>query len=353
MKIYKFLSILYLKYFAIVFFSLNMFYVTVDLVFNRTLPAFANLKILVFFYSFVESLGITTSVTLVFAFILVIRKLINDNEFVSMLSFGYHKTMILKPFVFVASLIVLLLIMLNFTELAYVSEKKNTILKYKRIYNNQDNVFLKHNNAYVYFKKLLPIEKLAKDVKIFEFRDDLSLVKVHYANEAYFKDNFWILENSYTITYPKEKGFQTSKLIISNEKNIKTLEGFLPKIIHTIYEKNIQFSTPDAIKLISIFKNQNIDTNKARSVLYRNIFIPFFSIFLIVIIFSYTPTTSRLSNMTLYGFLSFTATLSTLGLFKMFEHLSYYAEGLNTEVFSLLPISVLFFYATYRYFKIS
>jgi len=351
MNIYKFITILYLKYFGIVFLGLNIFYVTIDSVFNRNLPTFINLKILFFFYSFIESINTTTSVVIVFAFILSIRKLINNNEFVALLSFGYHKKDILKPFLLISSLITITLIAINLTDLAYASQKKTTILKHQKIYNDQENIFLKHNNTYVYFKKLLPIEKKAIGVDIFEFKDGFELTKVHYAKEANFKNNFWILKNSYTITYPNKNDTGDKKLIITNENNIKTLEGFLPKIIHTIYEDNMQFSILDAVKLISIFNKQNIDTNKARSTLYTNIIVPFYSMILITILFSYAPIIGRISNMAIYSLLSFTSTLSIFGLLKMFENLSFHASGITTEILGLAPIILLCYYAVHRYIR--
>jgi lipopolysaccharide export system permease protein len=216
----------------------------------------------------------------------------------------------------------------------------------------QDNIFLKNKNTYIYFNKLLANEKLAIDIKIFEFEKDLSLKKVHYAKKAFFANNFWILKNVTTVVYPKNKN-DKSKIKITHLDELKTLKGFLPKIIHTIYEKNTHFSIPDAISLISILKTQNINTNKARSSLYHNIFIPIFPIFMIIIIFSFAPTISRLANMGLYLVTSISAILMLFGLFRMFEHLSYSATNYNTELFSLIPTSLLGIFAFYRYMKIN
>ena len=55
--------------------------------------------------------------------------------------------------------------------------------------------------------------------------------------------------------------------------------------------------------------------------------------------------------MSLYSLLGVTASLCMFGLFKVFEHLSFNAKGLNTELLSLVPFSALLAMALFHYQK--
>ena len=342
-----------MKYFAIVFFSVNILYMSVDAIFRSSLPTFINLKILFLFYSFMESVGNTIAIVILSAFILTMRRMIQSNELVTLLSFGYHKRTMVQVFCASACLIVFCIIAINTTDLAYATDRKNVLVKQNRMYQDRENVFLKHNNTYVYFKKLIPSNGLALDVKIFEFDEDLRLNKVYYAEEALYKQNFWILEKAEVIYYPKENHFETSKLVYADEVNVRTLEEFRPNIINTMYEKSIRFSIPDALTLLSIFDKQNINTNKARSSLYQNLVLPFYPVLIIILLFYYTPSTSRLANMSKYNFVTFLTALIAFGMFQTLDYLSYHASGYNTEIFSLAPFTLLAVFSGYKYWKLS
>ena len=350
--LYKYIGWLYIRYFAILFIAINSFYVTLDTIFNKALPEFINLKILFVFYSFIESITMTLTLVLIFAFVVTMVRLIKANIFVCLLSFGYSKRMILQPFIFITIAIIIASVAINLTDLAYATQKKKNILDYQTLYTNKENIFLKYNNSYVYFEELMPIKQSARGIKIYQFDDSLQLQKIYYANKAIFKEDSWILKKAQTIIYPKDKNFANTKLFYQDEHNVKTLEGFQPKIISSIYERHLQISIVDALNLIKIFTSQYINTNKARAALYKSLLVPFFALFTIMIFFSYTPTTKRLSNTPLYISAAMTISLCLFGIFKVFEHLSFNAKGLDTELLTLMPLSLLFSLALWRYIKI-
>jgi lipopolysaccharide export system permease protein len=352
MKINNYIATLYLKYFIIILLSLNIFNVTIETIFGEKLPDYLNIKILYLFYSLINSINSTISLVMVFSFLLVLRILINNSEVLAILSFGYKKTDILKPFLVVTFFLICISWAMSLSSLAYIENIKENVRKNEASQNKQEDIFLKQGNTYVYFKSISQIQKIANGVKIFIFDDNLEMKKIHYASVATFKNNAWILTNVKTVTFHKSKDFSDTQIITKYEKTTKVLEGFLPNIIKTIYEKGTSMSIPDAITMIALFKEQNMDTNKARSTIYSNILFPIFPIALLIIYFSYAPITSRLANMSIFNLISFTTNLCLFGLLSMFKHLSYFATGFNTELLSLLPVILLFSFAIVRYRKL-
>ncbi|MGB5867921.1 MAG: LptF/LptG family permease, partial [Arcobacteraceae bacterium] len=147
----KYLLAKYIKYFLIILLSLELFFVGIDVLqyFGR-LPNSANLQLLYIIYDIFFTLTITLPLSLVFGWIVTLTFLIKDNALVSFYSLGVSKRDVLLPILLITTFFTFLLIGLQSTPLAYSYEEKEKILKNRYFVNEQNNIFLKYNEYFVY-----------------------------------------------------------------------------------------------------------------------------------------------------------------------------------------------------------
>ena len=181
------------------------------------------------------------------------------------------------------------------TPLAYSYEQKKKILDNEYFTSTKSDIFLKYNDYYIYFKKLLPLEKRAEDIHIFKVNDK-DVIETIIAKKAYFQNNRWYIVDAKIINKPQILDINSSKLDIKYEKFLHTLDGFKPKILDNVYESKTDFSVFDAVSALILLNEQGINTQKIRSVLYNQLLIPFFIIPLLLLVFAYASLNSRFFN---------------------------------------------------------
>ncbi len=266
----------YLLSFIIVLLSLELFFVGIDFLQNfKSLPNSANLQILYLLYNSFFTLTLALPLSLVFAWILTLVLFIRSNEFVAFNAIGCESHRIYMPVVLVSFIFISFLVALQFTPLAYSYEQKKKILDNEYFSNTKEDIFLKYNDNYVYFKKLYPLEKKAQNIHIYTVNNK-DIVKTILAKNAYFKDNIWIVKDAKIVSKPQKMDLDVSKLKIEYKKRLTTLEGFKPKILDNVYEAKANFSILDAISAFVLLSNQGIHTEKIRAILYNQLFIPYF-----------------------------------------------------------------------------
>lgn len=341
----KYLLAKYLKYFFIILLSLELFFVGIDLLqyFSR-LPNSANLQLLFIIYDIFFTLTITLPLSLVFAWVVTLTFLIKENALVSFYSLGVSKTQILLPVVFLGVFFTLLLIVVQMTPLAYSYEEKNKILHDRYFVNEQNDIFLKYNEYFVYFKKLYPLEKKAIDIHIFKTKNN-DVIETIVGEKAFYQNNKWYVINTKVIKKPENIEWNSSKLEVSYEKFLYTLEGFEPKIISNVYSGKAQYSIIDAVRAILLLDEQEFNTNKIKSILYAQIVMPFFILPLMVLIFLYISPSSRFFNTTFFLSGSIFVTLCAWGVLFLLQKLALGSIVL-AEIAIILPI-VLFYLFTY------
>ncbi|MEA3513539.1 MAG: LptF/LptG family permease [Campylobacterota bacterium] len=344
----KYLLIKYLKYFFIILLSLEIFFVGIDfLQIIHKLPDSANLQLLYILYNAFFTLTIALPLSLVFGWIVILTSLIKNNELVSFYALGISEVKLLKPIINIAIFISILLITLQTTPLAYSYEMKNKILNDEYFISEQDNIFLKYNEYFVYFKKLYPLEKKATGVHIFKIEDD-KIVEQTIAKKAIYQGNRWYIIDTKVIKKPKVIDWDNSKLEVTYEKFSYILEGFEPKIINNVYKTNTYFSTIDAIRTILLLDNQDFNTNKIRSILYSQLLVPFFVLPLIVLIFVFTSASSRFFNTAAFISITIFSTLLVWGVLFLMQKLAL-GSVLLAEIAIILPLVVLFLLTYYIY----
>jgi lipopolysaccharide export system permease protein len=346
----KYLLGKYLKYFFIILISLEIFFVGFDyLQTYKSLPDSANLQLLYILYNSFFILTITLPLSLLFGWIITITVMIKDNNIISFYSLGVSKKDILLPIVLLAFIINTLLISLQTTPLAYAAEVKRKILNNQYFVNEKSNILLKYNDNFVFFKKLFPLEKKAVDIRIFTIKDN-KLVKTILAKKAYYQNNKWYIIDAKIIKNPKHIFWEESKLDISYEKFLYTLEGFKPEIINNVYKAKVQYSIPDAVYTILLFNKQELNTNKIEAILYSKVVIPFFVLPILVIVFLYSSISNRFFHAGKFISLWVFAALLIWGVFFLLQKLAI-GNILNAKLTLVLPIIILYVVAYYIYKK--
>lgn len=346
----KYLLGKYLKYFFIILLSLELFFVGIDFLQNaKALPDSANLQLLYLLYNGFFTLTITLPLSLVFAWIVTLTVLVKNNELISFYALGLNKKNVIFPIINISVLITTLLILLQATPLAYSYEEKKKILNNEYFVNVQSDIFLKYNEYFIYFKELYPMEKKAFDVHIFKTKDN-DIIQIINGERAHYQNGKWYIIDTKIINKPQNITWENSKLDITYEKFLYTLEGFEPKIITNVNKANVQFSIIDAARAILLLDDKDFNTNKIKAILYSQLLMPFFTLPLIVIIFIYTTASSRFFNTAAFISLAVFASLTTWGVMFMLQKLSL-GGIIAAEVAILIPIVILFSITYFLYLK--
>jgi lipopolysaccharide export system permease protein len=340
----------YLLNFIIVLISLEIFFIGIDFLQNfSSIPQSANLQFLYILYNGFFTLTLALPLSIVFGWIITLVVFIKNNEFVAFNAVGATNKKILFPVVNISVLLLTLLIFLQMTPLAYSYEQKKKILDNEYFTNSRSDIFLKYNDYYIYFKKLLPLEKKAENIHIFKVSGK-DVIETIVGEKAYFQDDRWYVTDVKIIRKPIDLNIQDSKLDISYEKFLHTLEGFKPKILDNVYESKSEFSIFDAISAVILLKEQGIKTDKIRSILYNQIIIPFFIIPLLLLIYAYASLNSRFFNIGKFTSITVFGTLVIWGVF--FVLYKFTTGGVITPEFSLLlPMLLWVLISVYFYNK--
>jgi len=221
----------YLLNFIVVLISLELFFVGIDFLQNfKKLPDSANLQLLYVLYNGFFTLTLALPLSIVFGWIVTLVIFIKNNELVAFNALGSRSKDIYAPVVKISLFLISLLILMQATPLAYSYDQKRKILHDEYFTSTKTDIFLKYNDNYVYFKKLLPLEKKAEGIHIYKVKDK-DIVQSIVARNAYFQNNKWYVVDAKIINKPSQLDLETSKLDIKYEKFLNTLEGFKPKIL--------------------------------------------------------------------------------------------------------------------------
>ena len=340
----------YLINFIIVLISLELFFVGIDYLQNfKNIPASANLQLLYILYNSFFTLTLALPLSIVFGWIVTLVLFIKNNEFVAFNALGATRKNIFMPVVIVSISLLITLIFLQMTPLAYSYEQKRKILNDEYFSNTKSDIFLKYNEYYVYFQKLLPLEKKAENVHIYKVKGD-NLVETIIGEKAYFQNDKWYVVDVKVINKPENIDINNSKLDVRYEKFLHTLEGFKPKILDNVYESKSDFSIMDAVSALILLKDQGMNTQKIRTILYNQLIIPFFVIPILILVYSFASLNSRFFNMAKFVSFSIFGTLIVWGFFFLVFRLT--SSGtVIPEISMLLTMFIWVIFSIYFYNK--
>lgn len=340
----------FIKYFIIILLSLEAFFIAIDLFHSfKWLPESANLQFLYIAYYSFFILMITFPLSLIFAWIATIMELVKHSELVAFFSLGYSYKDILAPILILSTTLILILLSLQTTPLAYAEEQKARILDNEYFSSFKEKLLLKYDNYFVYFEKLQPVLKRAENIKVFKIEND-KVVETIEAKNAIYQNDRWYIVDAKVLRKPANINWDSSKIEIKREKFLYILEGFKPKILDNVYEKKSQYSITDAIEAFLLLREQGLSTDKIRASVYQQIVGSFFVIPTLVLIFIFTSINKRVFNIAKFSSVSIFLTLIVWGTLFLLYKLSI-GGVLIPEFAILLPLVLLLFLTRYFYIK--
>jgi lipopolysaccharide export system permease protein len=303
-------------------------------------------KILYIFYIWQEALKLLYPLAIIFALIMTKVNLIKNNNISAFYALGYNNKQLIKPILTVGFSVYLAFALLSSTEFAYAKEKAMAILKKQSYDYNVDDIFFKYQDTFVYMKKLYPVEKTIEQITIFKVKDKKVLYTIH-APYALFDGKSWLAQDA-TLKTHNYINNQLSSYKIEHKDSIKTLTGYKPKIIRSLYEGK-SLSTLDAYNTYRLLSKEHINTDKIKTALYSTLVVPLFAIAFVVILFFKMPYLGRMSSMGLVIASSLGSTFVVWGLFFGLVRLA--SSGVvASEILLVVPVVVLWIYALYLYF---
>lgn len=310
MLAFNYISLHYIKYFAIILLALAMFLVGFDYMgITEKLNLSANLLLIYLAYKALYAVDMLLPLSLIFAMITTKIFLIRSNALVSFYSLGYSRIDILRPFVVVSSVTILIFISLHaLPNFARADEFAKNIRKNTQYLNPSSNLFFTYEDKFVYFSRLLPLQERAEGIRVFTLKNN-SLKEVLMATQARYIDESWYIEKADIITKPDDIDFKSLGIKVKEQNGLKILHGFRPKMLDQVYEGKVNFTILDAVDAYRLLRTQNINTDIVKSVLYKMFIYPLFVPSLIIIIFFFVPVSIRFLNV---SFFSFVAIISSL-----------------------------------------
>lgn len=337
---FRFLASTYLKFFIIILLALETFFIGIDMLkFADELPSSANLLILFISYDTLYALNFIIPIALVLAQILLFVVLLRTNELTALLSLGYSKRQIATPSFIVALIFTAMFIALNATPFAYAKERVDTLLNQGYVGNFKRELFMKHDDKYIYFGKVYPLLQKAENIKIYQLTPSGVREWVE-AREAKFIDNSWRLFDAKVMKLPEFFKLGGTPLKVEFIASINILEGFRPRILDSIYERNGAVSIIDAIESMKLLKEQEVNSQKIRGILYSLAIFPLFAPLCMIIIAYYMPTTARYGNLAVSVFVAILGALLAWGFFFALSRLSM-SGFIHPEASLLLPMILL------------
>jgi len=342
----------YLKSFFTIFIGLTIFFTGVDLISNLDkLPSSANLKVLFAVNRLMYFTTFTFGLSLMFGLISSMMSLIKENELVVMYSFGASKKDILKPFLYTIVFFILIFWGLNnFSSFANAKQISDNIKKYGQVAKYENDLFLKSKNNYIFISKLNKFRKEGKNISIFE-TDGIDIKRVIKAKKGIFKNDSWILKDVKIIKKPSlEDNVLNKKLQITHLEEYKTLKGFKPSIMDSLYKGATGLTISDYFKALRLLKDKDLSITSIKANLYQVLFFPLFSLFLGVILFFRLPIQRRGENLGLLSAGLYFIALIVWGILYMLIQISKNGS-VSPEIGIILPIFMLAVYSVYDYKK--
>lgn len=346
MRVFFFVGKNYLKYFFVIFLSLELFFVFADsMKYADDFSDSANLVILFLVYDGMYAVNYTLPLSLLFGGILFYVNFLKSSQFAALLALGYSRRKILMPILSISLFFTLGYIGLNATPFVYAQEKAEAIMDRNILQNAQEDIFVKHNQDYIYFQKVYPLLNKAENIKVFELKQGI-LRSFIDAKTAYYDGEYWVLHNASVVKIAE--GFIPNQEVLKSTQipKLKILKDFRPKVLDTFSQDKPTVSIIDAIVSAKILISQKIDFERVRAILYSFIVIPFFVPLVLIGIAYFVPSLARYGNLPLLTFAFVICSLVAWGVFFSASKLSI-GGIIYPELGILLPMGFLLIFAYY------
>jgi lipopolysaccharide export system permease protein len=333
---------LYLKNFFITLLGLEIFFLLIDFLQNqKNIPNSTNLTILYFYYQTFAALKITLALSLIFGAIWSYLYLVRSNELTALESSGMSKREVIRPMFWTAFTIAILYMFLGLTKAGYYYDDARAILKDTKQSTRAGDLFFRYENEFIYIKSLNPLSKTAEDIKIIGMEKN-SVKYVIEAKTGTFENDGWTLKNTKTMLINENA---TPPITKQEQKEVRTLEGFKPKILDNISQNNEGLNIVDAISAIILLQGQKLSIEKIKAALFSALSLPLFAPFFIVLIGYFTPVASRGFLYARYAAVWIFTALCSWGVLITLSKLSYYGPiGSYAPMSATLALGAYAFY---------
>jgi lipopolysaccharide export system permease protein len=344
---FRYMAGLYIKNLLAILFGLSFSFAIIDY-FQHVdeLSVTVNYKVLYIFYMWQEALGLLYPLAIVFAAIMTKLSLVKSNTMGALHAFGYSKRRLFLPLFLVASVTYGIFTFLHTTEFSYAKDKAVALLENQINAYDVNDLFFKYDDTFVYINKLDPIGKKIEDMTVFKVEGYRILYTIS-APVAHFDGIQWDARDA-TVKTHVYKNDKLKKYTVEHKESIKTLRGYKPKIIESLYEGKA-LNIIDAFHTWKLLNKQNLNSDKIRAAFYNKVVVPLFTIALLLILFFKIPFHARMMNLGSVIALSLGATFVIWGILFGLNQMG--SNGvLIPELTAILPISLLWVFAIYVYF---
>jgi lipopolysaccharide export system permease protein len=341
--LFRYIAFHYLKNMLIILMGLTGLFAGLDFLMNgSSLPSF-NIKILYIFNKWQESLNLLYPLAIIFGGIWTKIAFIKKNTMEAIYALGVSRIDVFQPFLFISLSTYLLFVGLNFTSFAVAQDTARALKKNEYNMRKSQDLFFKYNNSFVYIGMLSPYERKLENLTIFELEND-KVVTVITANRAWYNGSEWLAEE---ITKKSKRVDSNGNPILKIDKvdKIKTLEGYHPKILNSIYEEK-QLTLYESLIAKRLLSTQGVGTYKVRSDIYGKTIMPLFSIALLMILIFRFPFHARYMNLGSTTIKALGGTLFTWGMLFALQQMGATAV-IVPEIATIVPILLLWLYAIY------
>ncbi len=327
----------------IILLGLSGLFAGLDFLMNGfSLPSF-NVKVLYVFFKWQEALALLFPLAIVFGGIWTKISFIKHNALSAIYALGVTRKVLFRPFLFVGLLTYFLFLGLHFTSFSTAKDFANQLFSNRYDVSETKDLFFKYNNSFVYIERLIPQRYKIENLTIFKMKDT-QVIETFSSKEAWYNIHEWVATNAVKKTVVKDKNghlrLKVEKLIL-----LRTLEGYQPKILKSIYD-NKTLSLYENIMAIKLLAKQGVETHALRAEVYIKLFMPLFSIALLMILLFTFPFHARYMNLAITTTKAIGGTLFVWGI--LFALGSIGKNGtLSPEIAIILPITLLWIYALY------
>jgi len=341
--LFRYVAFHYLKNILIILLGLSGLFTGLDFLMNASsLPSF-NIKVLYAFFEWEEALSLLFPLAIVFGGIWTIISFIKQNYIAALYALGVTRKELFKPFLVISLAIYLLFLGLYFTPFATARDSARALLSNSYEVSETNDLFFKYDDKFVYIGKLIPKRYKIEDLTIFKMKN-AEVVEQLTSKEAWYNIDEWVASNVTKKTIVRnEEGKQ--RLKVEKLVMIRTLAGYQPKILKSIYDNNA-LNLRESVMAIKLLSKQGLKTEMLRAEMYKKLFMPLFSIALLMILFFNFPFHARYMNVTMTTTKAIGGTLFVWGI--LFALITLGKNGtLNPEVAIILPVVLLWIYALY------
>jgi len=336
-----------MKNILIILVGLTGLFTGLDFLMNASSLSSFNMKILYMFSKWEESLNLLYPLALVFALIWTNISFIKQNTIASFYALGLSRREFAKPFLWVAIGVYLLFIALNFTSFSTAKDRAVMVKKQEYGVSKTEDLFFKYDDSFVYIKTLIPEQFKIENLTIFKL-DEGKIVETYSSKEAWYNIHEWVasdvVKKSKVLTADGDEYLKIEHMAL-----LHTLKNYQPKILTSIYDEH-QLTLYESIKAKRLLENQGLSTDFLVSNIYSKVFMPLFSVALVMILLFTLPFHARYMNLSFTTMKALGGTLFVWGILFALQGMGK-SGALNAEMAIILPVLLLFFYAFYTYKK--